>query len=55
MSVTIYKAGGTNLSDICNTANHSYYGDISSNYNQNGIDVGTVLSLQTFSPAPNCK
>ena len=50
MSVISYKVGGVNLSDICNTANHSYYGDITTNYKQGGSDVGTILSLQTFSP-----
>jgi hypothetical protein len=48
MSVTSYKVGGANLSDICNTENQSYYGDITTNYNQNGSDVGTILSLNTF-------
>lgn len=52
MSVTSYKVGGVDLSDILNTENQSYYGDITTNYNQSGTDIGTVFSLQTFSPAP---
>ena len=48
-TVTTYKQSSVNLSDICNTVDHSYYGDIQTNFTQNGVDIGNVLSLSTFS------
>ena len=55
MSVTSYKVGGVDLRDILNTENHLYYGDITTNYNKTASsitsDIGTIFSLQTFSPA----
>ena len=56
MSVTSYKVGGVDLRDILNTENHLYYGDITTNYNKTASsitsDIGTIFSLQTFSPVP---
>ena len=54
MSVTSYKVGGVDLSNILNTENNEYYGDITTNYNRTVAsitsDIGTIFSLQTFSP-----
>jgi hypothetical protein len=47
-TVTTYKTLGTNLSDICNTLDQAYYGNIVTNYSQSGIDLGSILSMQTF-------
>ena len=57
MSVpTNYTSTGVDLSDILNKENNEYYGDITTNYNRTIIsttsDIGTIFSLQTFSPAP---
>jgi len=52
MSVTKYKKNGTFLSNICNAVNESYYGDVITKYKQNGVDIGTQLSLSTFSTVP---
>lgn len=30
--VTTYKTLGANLTDICNTVNQSYYGDVTTGY-----------------------
>jgi hypothetical protein len=49
-TVTTYKSLGVDLSNICNTVNHSYYGDITTKFSQIGADIGTILSLNTFSP-----
>jgi photosystem II stability/assembly factor-like uncharacterized protein len=48
-TVTTYKTLGANLSDICNTVNQSYCGDITTGYTQSGTDVGTILTQTTFS------
>jgi photosystem II stability/assembly factor-like uncharacterized protein len=52
MLVTSYKVGGVILSNILNTENQSYYGDITTNYTRVGSEIGTIFSLKTFSPAP---
>jgi len=51
-TVTNYKTQGTNLSDICNTVNQDYYGDVTTGYKQATIDIGTVLCSSTFSSVP---
>ena len=51
-TVTNYKTQGTNLSDICNTVNQDYYGDVTTGYKQANIDIGTVLCSSTFSTVP---
>ena len=51
-TVTNYKTQGTNLSNICNTVNQDYYGDVTTGYKQATIDIGTVLCSSTFSSVP---
>lgn len=48
-TVTTYKSNSVNISDICNTANSNYYGNITTGYQQSGTDVGSILAQKTFS------
>jgi len=48
-TVTTYKSKNTDLSTICNNSNSSYYGGITSGYQQSGTDIGNIFSVNTFS------
>jgi hypothetical protein len=48
-----YKYNNIDISNSFNIVNQTYYGNVTTNFKNNGINIGSQISLKTFSYAPN--